>query len=106
MASCLTTPILIIWNSNRGFICRQFTSKSYFCSLFSWLYSAIRLSPDKQGYDVPVRGVWITIAVVAERGQIKFTLARVKIEVKIETGTICQSKFDRFCLRLRLEVSR
>jgi minichromosome maintenance protein 10 len=36
--------------------------------------------PDKQGYDVPVPGDWITIAVVAERGPIKFTRAPVTIE--------------------------
>ena len=29
--------------------------------------------PNKQGYDVPVEGDWITIAVVAERGPIKVT---------------------------------
>ncbi|PPQ80327.1 hypothetical protein CVT25_003609 [Psilocybe cyanescens] len=46
----------------------------------SRLYSAIRLLPDKQGYDVPVPGDWITIAVVAERGPIKFTRAPVTIE--------------------------
>ncbi|KAF8970690.1 hypothetical protein BDZ97DRAFT_1790519 [Flammula alnicola] len=48
----------------------------------SRLYSAIRLLPDKQGYDVPVPGDWITIAVVAERGPIKFTRAPVKIEAE------------------------
>ncbi|KAF8181067.1 hypothetical protein BJ912DRAFT_1044739 [Pholiota molesta] len=46
----------------------------------SRLYSAIRLLPNKQGYDVPVPGDWITIGVVAERGPIKFTRAPVKIE--------------------------
>ncbi|KAJ7634773.1 hypothetical protein FB45DRAFT_909809 [Roridomyces roridus] len=39
----------------------------------SRLYSAVRLLPDKQGYDVPVDGDWITIAVVAERGPYKST---------------------------------
>ncbi|KAF5385678.1 hypothetical protein D9757_005513 [Collybiopsis confluens] len=39
----------------------------------SLLYSCIRLLPDKTGYDVPVDGDWITIAVVAERGPIKYT---------------------------------
>ena len=38
--------------------------------------------PDKQGYDVPVPGDWITIAVVAERGPIKFTRAPVTIEAE------------------------
>jgi hypothetical protein len=32
----------------------------------SRLYSAVRLLPDKHGYDVPVAGDWVTIAVVAE----------------------------------------
>jgi minichromosome maintenance protein 10 len=45
----------------------------------SRLYSAIRLLPNKQGYDVPVAGDWITIAVVAERGPIKFSRAPVGI---------------------------
>lgn len=35
------------------------------------LYSVVRLSPDRQTYDVPVVGDWITIAVVAERGQVQ-----------------------------------
>ncbi|KAJ3729095.1 hypothetical protein DFJ43DRAFT_1083447 [Lentinula guzmanii] len=39
----------------------------------SRLYSSISLTPDKTGYDVPVDGDWITIAVVAERGPIKYT---------------------------------
>ncbi|KJA24908.1 hypothetical protein HYPSUDRAFT_161464 [Hypholoma sublateritium FD-334 SS-4] len=55
-----------------------FTGRYYLSP--SRLYSAIRLLPDKQGYDVPVPGDWITIAVVAERGPIKFTRAPVKIE--------------------------
>ena len=38
--------------------------------------------PDKQGYDVPVPGDWITVAVVAERGPIKFTRAPVTIEAE------------------------
>jgi minichromosome maintenance protein 10 len=37
----------------------------------------IRLLPNKQGYDVPVEGDWVTIAVVAERGPVKFTRAPV-----------------------------
>ncbi|KAJ4480933.1 hypothetical protein J3R30DRAFT_3462472 [Lentinula aciculospora] len=39
----------------------------------SRLYSSISLTADKTGYDVPVDGDWITIAVVAERGPIKYT---------------------------------
>ncbi|KAJ7780353.1 hypothetical protein B0H14DRAFT_3586346 [Mycena olivaceomarginata] len=45
----------------------------------SRLYSAVRLLPDKQGYDVPVAGDWITIAVVAERGPYKYSKAPVEI---------------------------
>ncbi|KAJ7452095.1 hypothetical protein B0H11DRAFT_1876737 [Mycena galericulata] len=45
----------------------------------SRLYSAVRLLPDKQGYDVPVAGDWITIAVVAERGPYKYSKAPVGI---------------------------
>ncbi|KAF9468289.1 hypothetical protein BDZ94DRAFT_1209274 [Collybia nuda] len=52
----------------------------------SRLYSAIRLLPDKQGYDVPVPGDWITIAVVAERGPIKFSRAPVAAGVEDENG--------------------
>ena len=48
----------------------------------SRLYSVIRLLPDKQGYDVPVPGDWITVAVVAERGPIKFTRAPVTIDAE------------------------
>ncbi|THH12507.1 hypothetical protein EW146_g7635 [Bondarzewia mesenterica] len=43
----------------------------------SRLYSVIRLLPNKQGYDVPVPGDWVTIAVVAERGPIKLSRAPV-----------------------------
>ncbi|KAJ7353467.1 hypothetical protein DFH08DRAFT_1077634 [Mycena albidolilacea] len=45
----------------------------------SRLYSAVRLLPDKQGYDVPVAGDWITIAVMAERGPYKYSKAPVEI---------------------------
>ncbi|KAF8602193.1 hypothetical protein BDV93DRAFT_509439 [Ceratobasidium sp. AG-I] len=37
----------------------------------SRLYSVVRLSPDRAAYDVPVDGDWVTIAVVAERGQVQ-----------------------------------
>ncbi|KZT71219.1 hypothetical protein DAEQUDRAFT_707592 [Daedalea quercina L-15889] len=43
----------------------------------SKLYSVVRLLPSKQGYDVPVSGDWLTIAVVAERGKIKHSQAPV-----------------------------
>lgn len=46
----------------------------------SQLYSCIRLQPDKQHYDVPVPGDWVTIAVVAERGPVKFTRAPVTLD--------------------------
>jgi len=45
----------------------------------SQLYSCIRLLPDKLGYDVPIPGDWITIAVVAERGPLKFSKAPVGV---------------------------
>ncbi|PSR76618.1 hypothetical protein PHLCEN_2v8376 [Hermanssonia centrifuga] len=45
----------------------------------SKLYSVVRLLPNKQGYDVPVEGDWVTIAVVAERGPIKYSRAPVGI---------------------------
>lgn len=43
----------------------------------SKLYSVVRLLPSKQGYDVPVAGDWLTIAVVAERGKVKCSQAPV-----------------------------
>ncbi|KAF5326425.1 hypothetical protein D9611_001046 [Ephemerocybe angulata] len=46
----------------------------------SQLYSCIRLQPDKQHYDVPIPGDWVTIAVVAERGPIRYTRAPVALE--------------------------
>ncbi|KAJ3546406.1 hypothetical protein NM688_g5519 [Phlebia brevispora] len=45
----------------------------------SRLYSVVRLLPNKQGYDVPVEGDWVTIAVVAERGPLRYTKAPVGI---------------------------
>lgn len=45
----------------------------------STFYSCIRLLPNQSGYDVPVEGDWITIAVVAERGPVKTTRAPVDI---------------------------
>ncbi|OSX62254.1 hypothetical protein POSPLADRAFT_1142839 [Postia placenta MAD-698-R-SB12] len=43
----------------------------------SKLYSVVRLLPNKQGYDVPVAGDWLTIAVVAERSKVKQSQAPV-----------------------------
>ncbi|KAJ7456966.1 hypothetical protein FB451DRAFT_1407015 [Mycena latifolia] len=57
----------------------------------SRLYSAVRLLPDKQGYDVPVSGDWLTIAVVAERGPFKYTKAPVGI-TQDEEGTAGKGK--------------
>lgn len=45
----------------------------------SKLYSVVRLQPNKQGYDVPVEGDWVTIAVVAERGPLRYTKAPVGV---------------------------
>lgn len=58
----------------------------------SRLYSAIRLLPDKQGYDVPVPGDWITIAVVAERGPIKFSRAPVAVGIEEDGNGIAQQE--------------
>jgi minichromosome maintenance protein 10 len=46
----------------------------------SQLYSIVRLQPDKQSYDVPLFGDWVTIAVVAERGPVKLTRAPVTMD--------------------------
>jgi minichromosome maintenance protein 10 len=40
----------------------------------------VRMLPDKQAYDVPVACDWVTIAVVAERGPIRFSRAPVDLE--------------------------
>jgi minichromosome maintenance protein 10 len=37
------------------------------------LYSVVRLEATRQAYEVPVEGDWVTIAVVAERGDVKLT---------------------------------
>ncbi|KAK2462015.1 hypothetical protein APHAL10511_006478 [Amanita phalloides] len=52
----------------------------------SKLYSCVRLSSDKQAYDVPVPGDWITIAVVAELGDVKYTRPPVTLG-RDEDGT-------------------
>lgn len=39
----------------------------------------MRLTSDKQGYDVPVDGDWVTIAVVAERGPLRYSRAPVGV---------------------------
>lgn len=43
----------------------------------SKFYSCIRLLPNQSGYDVPVEGDWVTIAVVAERGPVRTTRSPV-----------------------------
>ena len=43
--------------------------------------------PDKQGYEVPVDGEWVTIAVVAERGPINKTRAPVGLEREEDDAT-------------------
>jgi minichromosome maintenance protein 10 len=48
----------------------------------SRLYSVARLLPNRQGYDVPVDGDWVTIAVVAERGPVKFSKAPVALKTE------------------------
>lgn len=48
---------------------QEFLRGRYYISP-SMLYSVARLTQNKQGYDVPVDGDWITIAVIAERGTI------------------------------------
>ncbi|KAF7977888.1 hypothetical protein HWV62_2434 [Athelia sp. TMB] len=57
---------------------QEYLTARYYLSP-SRLYSVIRLQPNKQGYDVPVEGDWVTIAVVAERGPIKYSRAPVTI---------------------------
>lgn len=39
----------------------------------SLLYSIARLSANRQGYELPLDGEWVTIAVVAERGDVKLS---------------------------------
>jgi minichromosome maintenance protein 10 len=58
---------------------QQYMDMRYYLSA-SRLYSVIRLQPDKQGYDIPLFGDWVTIAVVAERGPVKFTRAPVTMD--------------------------
>ena len=39
----------------------------------SMMYSLIRLSRDGATYDIPVEGEWVTVAVVAERGEVRMS---------------------------------
>ncbi|KAF5353526.1 hypothetical protein D9756_007998 [Leucocoprinus leucothites] len=57
---------------------QEYMTARYYLSP-SQLYSIVRLQPDKQGYDVPLFGDWVTIAVVAERGPVKLTRAPVTL---------------------------
>lgn len=58
----------------------------------SRLYSSVRLLPDKQGYDVPVEGDWVTIAIVAERGPVKHSKAPVGIVAEDGEGGSSKEK--------------
>lgn len=58
---------------------QEYMTARYYLSP-SQLYSVVRLQPDKQGYDVPLYGDWVTIAVVAERGPVKLTRAPVTLD--------------------------
>lgn len=46
----------------------------------SRLYSVARLTQNRQAYEVPVAGDWVTIAVIAERGQISVSRVSAKAE--------------------------
>ncbi|WVW78986.1 hypothetical protein I302_100949 [Kwoniella bestiolae CBS 10118] len=46
----------------------------------SQIYSVIRLSKDGATYDIPVEGDWITIAVVAQRGEVKISGTKTATE--------------------------
>lgn len=53
----------------------------------SLLYSVIRLSRDGATYDIPVDGDWVTIAVVAERGEIRVSGTRHAGRAGSESGS-------------------
>jgi minichromosome maintenance protein 10 len=53
----------------------------------SLLYSVIRLSRDSKSYDVPVEGDWVTIAVVAERSEVRTTSGDPSFGSKQENDT-------------------
>ncbi|KAI0052401.1 hypothetical protein FA95DRAFT_1601776 [Auriscalpium vulgare] len=57
---------------------QEYMTGRYYISA-SKLYSVIRLLPNNQGYDVPVVGDWLTIAVVAQRGEIMTTRAPIAL---------------------------
>ncbi len=50
----------------------------------SQLYSVIRLSKDGTTYEVPVEGDWLTIAVVAERSDVKVSGAKQEVVSDLE----------------------
>ncbi|KAF8630273.1 hypothetical protein AX17_005459 [Amanita inopinata Kibby_2008] len=58
-------------------ICEYMRGRFYLSP--SRLYSCVRLSADRQAYDVPVMGDWVTIAVVADIGEVKHTKPPVTI---------------------------
>lgn len=83
-ASQFYLPLNLILYSSRSISHEDFADylRGRFYLSPSRLYSTIRLLPDNQGYDVPVPGDWVTVAVVAERGPIKFTRAPAAIEAE------------------------
>lgn len=101
-----TIPISTVWNQIPVFVFRTYRSRVFPCLTDSALgassrllshvalqeylrgryylspsrlYSCVRLSANKSSYDVPVEGDWVTIAVVAERGQVRSCRAAVGI---------------------------
>lgn len=63
----------------------------------SQLYSLGRLSKDKQTYDVPVEGDWVTIAAVAERSEVRISNAKTfsDDEIEEEEGKVKREKKSR-----------
>ena len=67
----------------------------------SKLYSVVRLLPNKQGYDVPVCGDWLTIAVVAERAP----TPRVHRVVRLAVAAVLTTRDGRLmCLEANASV--
>jgi minichromosome maintenance protein 10 len=50
----------------------------------STLYSIARPSKNRQGYDIPVEAEWVTIAVVAERGDIKLQNVSIRTTEEVK----------------------
>lgn len=62
------------------------------------IYSVITLFPNEQGYDVPVEGDWVTIAVVA--GPLRHTTAHVGVD-KDDTPGLAVEESD---IKERIQV--